>query len=72
MEDQSVVFTVKSWGILNVIALEDLQAKDVTYGIDPAIWRDSAGRETDEGCLPGATGIPVISKPQKHHCCNYY
>ena len=44
--------------------MEDLLAKDATFAIDLAIWRDSAGRKTDEGCLPGATGILVISKPQ--------
>ena len=49
-----------------------LQAKDVTSAIDLAIWRDSAGRKTNEGCLPGAIGIPFTSKLQKHHCCSYH
>ena len=56
-------FTVTSLDILSAIVQTDARSEDASHVEDQATSQENAGRETAEGCLQRAAGVPHISKP---------
>ena len=63
MERQDVAFTASSLDILGAIVQTDARSEDALHVEDQATSQENAGRETAEGRLQRAAGVPHISKP---------